>query len=453
MFTDFLIEPFAEAPERTAIVSPAGRCSFGELGALCRHWAAELEREGVEPGTVVGLEGDFSPNSMALLFALTERAAIVVPQSNVSRRGREQQDEIAQVEAYFYVDREDRVRFERTGRKASHELYDELRRRGHPGFVGFSSGTSGEPKAAVHDFSALLEYFHKRRPAFSTLSFLLFEHLGGLRTAVHALSNAVTMVSTHDRSPETVCALIEEHRLELLPATPTFFNLMLLSGAHRRHDLSSLKVISYGAEPMPESTVVRLRAAFPDVRLQQTYGLIEIGALGSKSRDDGSLWMTVGGRGFETRVVDGILQIRSRAMTLGYLNAPAPFTPDGWFITGDAVLQDGEYLRVLGRDSELINVGGKKVFPAEVESVIQAMESVEDVTVYGEPNRLVGNIVCARVKPVEAIEDPAELVFEVKRVCREQLARFKVPVRVRITDERQFGSRYKKLRNAEMEQR
>lgn len=437
------VEERAGAP---AVVAPSGRCSFGELAESVWHWTGELDRKGVRPGTVLGLEGGFSPSSCALFLALADRGAIIVPQRSHSRAGREDEDALAQVEACLSVDDADDVRFERTGRTASHELYDGLRRDRHPGLVQFSSGTSGQPKAAVHDLTLLLEKFKVRRPALSTLAFMLFDHLGGLNTMLHTLSNGATLVSTSDRSPETVCRLIEEHRVELLPATPTFFNLLLLSGAHRRYDVSSLRIISYGAEPMPESTLARLRDEFPSVRLQQTYGLIEVGVLRTKSRDDGSLWVKVGGEGYETRVVDGMLQMRAQSMLLGYLNAPTAITPDGWFVTGDVVEQDGEYLKFLGRDSELINVGGEKVYPAEVEGVIESMEDVAEAIVYGEPNRLVGNVVCATVKPVVPPHDEAQLAVQVKRFCRERLERFKVPVKVRIADEHQFGSRYKKQR-------
>jgi acyl-CoA synthetase (AMP-forming)/AMP-acid ligase II len=448
MVTGFLVEQFEERLDAAAVIAPAGRCTFGELLELHRHWRGELERWGLEPGAVTALEGDFTPSTVALFLALLDRCAIVVPQSNASRVGHARADEIAQVEARIEVDERDAVSFEWTGRRASHELYDELRRRGAPGAIAFSSGTTGEPKAAVHDFTRLLERVGSRRSTLSTFAFLLFDHLGGIRTLFHALSHGVALVSTRDRSPETVCALIEEHRVELLPATPTFFNLLLLSGAHRRHDLGSLRAISYGAEPMPQSTLDRLRDAFPGVKLQQTYGLIELGPLGSRSREDGSLWMKVGGKGFETRVVDGVLQIRSRSMTMGYLNAPTPITSDGWLVTGDAVVEDGEYLRVLGRKSELINVGGEKVFPAEVEDAIQAIDGVEEVTVYGEPNRIVGSIVCARVRPVGGADAVDRVVFarNLKRLCRDRLERFKVPVKVEITDEPQVGDRFKKLR-------
>lgn len=69
---------------------------------------------------------------------------------------------------------------------------------------------------------------------------------------------------------------------------------------------------------------------------------------------------------------------------LGYLNAPSPFTDDGWFITGDSVEVNGEYLKILGRKSELINVGGEKVYPQEVENIILELGNVREVTVYGE---------------------------------------------------------------------
>lgn len=436
---------FEARADATAVVAPAGRCSFTELADLVERWFDELGREELGAGTVVGLEGEFSPNSIALFLALARKGAIVVPESGAGRPGNALRDALAQVEARFHVDATDHVRFERQDRVADHALYDELRARRHPGLVQFSSGTSGEPKAAVHDLTFLLEKFEVPRPSLTTLAFMLFDHLGGINTMLHTLSNGATLVATGNRSPDTVCALVAEHHVELLPATPTFFNLLLLSGAHRRHDMSSLRVISYGAEPMPATTLARLREAFPGVKLQQTYGMIELGAMRTKSREDGSLWVKVGGEGYETRVVDGMLQVRARSMLLGYLNAPMPMTDDGWFETGDMVEQDGEYLKFLGRDSDLINVGGEKVYPAEVEGVIEALDGVSEATVYGEPNGLVGQIVCARVA-TGRLGDGDELARQVRRFCRERLERFKVPVRVEVVAAEQPADRVKKSR-------
>ena len=108
--------------------------------------------------------------------------------------------------------------------------------------------------------------------------------------------------------------------------------------------------------------------------------------------------MKIGGEGFETRVVDGLLEIKARSAMLGYLNAASPFTDDGWFQTGDRVEVDGEYFRILGRESEVINVGGSKVDPVEVEDALLQMDGVIDAVVFGEDHSLLGRIVVARVR-------------------------------------------------------
>jgi acyl-CoA synthetase (AMP-forming)/AMP-acid ligase II len=245
-----------------------------------------------------------------------------------------------------------------------------------------------------------------------------------------------------------VLEAVEKHRVELLPTSPTFLNLVLLSQAYKRYDLGSLKTITYGTEPMPQTTLQRFHELFPGIYLQQTYGLSELGILRSKSKDPNSLWVKVGGEGFETRVVDGVLHVKARSAMLGYLNAPSPFTDDGWFNTGDAVEVDGEYIRILGRKSEIVNVGGQKVYPAEVENVIQELAEIAEVTVYGEPNPITGSIVCADITPASSIDElqQKEIVLLVKKHCREKLASYKVPIKIRITNESQHTERFKKAR-------
>jgi acyl-CoA synthetase (AMP-forming)/AMP-acid ligase II len=232
----------------------------------------------------------------------------------------------------------------------------------------------------------------------------------------------------------------------LLPTSPTFINLLLLSEAYKRYDLSSLQMVTYGTEVMPESTLNRFHELFPNVKLLQTYGLSEVGILRSKSKSSDSLWVKVGGEGFETRVRDGMLEIKAQSAMLGYLNALSPFTEDGWFMTGDAVEQEGEFIRILGRKSEIINVGGEKVYPAEVESVLQRMEGVEDVAVSGEKNPITGNIVKARVK-LRNPESPQEFRKRMHSFCAGKLARFKIPQKVVLVDTDFRGERFKKMRN------
>jgi acyl-CoA synthetase (AMP-forming)/AMP-acid ligase II len=278
-----------------------------------------------------------------------------------------------------------------------------------------------------------------------TLNFLLLDHIGGINTLLYTLSNGGTVVSMHSRDPEVICQAIERHKVQLLPTTPTFLNMLLISEAYRHHDLSSLELITYGTEVMPESTLHRIHQVFPQVRLLQTYGLSEVGILRSKSKGSNSLWVKVGGEGFETKVVDSTLWIRAQSAMVGYLNAPNPFDEEGWINTEDVVEVNGDYIRILGRRTDLINVGGQKVYPAEVESILLQMDNVRDATVYKENNPITGQVVAARVTLFEP-EDTMQLKKRMRAFCKEKLASYKIPVRVEIMEQEQCTARYKKRR-------
>lgn len=196
---------------------------------------------------------------------------------------------------------------------------------------------------------------------------------------------------------------------------------------------------------MPESTLSRLREVFPHAKLVQTYGMSELGVLRTKSREAGSLWMKFSGEGFETKIVDGVLWVRSPTAMLGYINAPDLFDDEGWLNTEDAVEVEGEYVRILGRVTDLVNIGGQKVYPIEVENVVMTMDNVRDVSVFGEPSPLLGNILVARVNLIEP-EPFDEFKRRLRKFCRDRLPSFKIPARIELTDQVQFGHRLKKLR-------
>jgi acyl-coenzyme A synthetase/AMP-(fatty) acid ligase len=260
------------------------------------------------------------------------------------------------------------------------------------------------------------------------------------------VSSGGAVVVPETRSPEAVGQAIERHRVELLPTSPTFLNLLLLSGVSARHDLTALRLISYGTEPMPAGTLERVARAFPEARLQQTYGLTEVGILHSRSRGPDSLWVRVGGEGFETKIVDGRLWVRARTAMLGYLNAPSPFDAEGYLDTGDLVESDGEWLRFLGRRDDVINVGGSKVYPSRVESVLLAMDGVLDAVVHGEPHAITGQIVAATVR-LASLEAPPEFKARMRSFCGARLAAHEVPVRVRLTSEPIHSARFKRIRH------
>lgn len=400
----------------------------------------------LSPGAIVALQGDFSPQMVAALLALIEHSAVIVPLSPSAGPQQQEFMGIAEVQVAIRPALDglhDVQKF--GGREPENELTRKLIASGHPGLVLFSSGSTGKSKAALHDFLPLLEKFKTPRKAMSVLTFLMIDHIGGINTLFYVLSNAGTAVTVADRDPDSVCAAIERHKAELLPTSPTFLNLLLMSEAYGRHDLSSLRLITYGTEMMPESTLKKLHELFPQMKIQQTYGLSELGILRSKSQDSGSLWVKVGGEGFDVKVKDGTLRVKARSAMMGYLNAPSPFDEEGWLDTGDLMQQNGDYIRFLGRRSEIINVGGRKVYPTEVENVLLQMENIKDATVRGERNPIMGQIVVARIN-LAAPEDRIAVHRRVREFCRSRLEPYKVPVRIEIVEKNQFTGRYKKSR-------
>ncbi|MGJ7612726.1 MULTISPECIES: ANL family adenylate-forming protein [unclassified Variovorax] len=440
----FLLDRFASKPEAPAVVFRGASVNYGELSAAIAQQQQALEAAGVQPGVPVILRGDYSALAVSMLLALIERCCIIIPLTPEACDSLGAS--IGDVAPEWLIDvSKTEASFEKLAAGPLPELYKIVIERAAPGLVLFTSGSSGKPKAVVHDFSKLMEKFHAVRPAMITLNFLLFDHWGGLNTLLHCLSNLCLIVVPAGRSPEQVCALVAAHRIELLPATPSFLSMLLISKAYLGHDLGSLKLITYGAEPMPETTLRNLRKVFPGIELRQTYGMIELGVLRAKSRSPDSLWVKLGGEGYSVRVVDGMLQIRADSAMLGYINAPSPFTEDGFLMTGDLVETDGEWIRVLGRQSDIINVGGQKVYPAEVEAVLLDCPEVADAVVYGEPNPLLGKIVCAQVILREGFDEAAAR-SGIRKLGKERLQPFMIPAKIKFVTEIAQSHRLKRVR-------
>jgi len=446
MIADWFLERLEEWGDRPALVSNGVPVDYARLLQATSDWSARLRERGVGLGSVVALEGSFSLQTCGAFLAAMALGAVVAPLTPLMRAHRDKFLEIA--EATLLVELDDADAWTLTERPVPprHPLLLKLHGRQHPGLIIFSSGSTGAPKAILHDLAAILEKFRKVRQAKTTLTFLLFDHIGGIDTMLNTFGSGGCMVTVAQRTPELVAQAIERHGVHTLPTSPTFLNLFLMSGVWEGRDFSSLKVIAYGTEPMPDGTLQRLHEVFPDVALVQTYGMSELGVLRSRSRDSTSLWLKFTGEEFQTKVVDGTLWVKADTAMLGYLNAPNAFDADGWLDTQDAVEVDGDYLRILGRTSDLINVGGQKVYPAEVESALLPLDNVDDVAVFGKPHPMMGQIVAARFK----LKQPEALDLFKRRMnafARERLAKYQIPVFVELVEGDQFGVRFKKLRH------
>jgi acyl-CoA synthetase (AMP-forming)/AMP-acid ligase II len=408
-------------------------------------WTDRLRAEGIGAGTVCVVMGDYSPKSCAILFALMRLTAIAVPLTAVSTRDPSELMEMAGAAFYIEPDATGGPVIKPLAPQSQNDLIESFRPRGKPGLIVFTSGSTGKPKGILHDFERVMRKFVQQRAGWRTVLFLMFDHFGGMNTLLSTFAYGGVGICLDQRVPEVVCRTIEASRATLLPTTPTFLNLLLVSNAHRTSDLSSVELITYGTEVMPATTLERVRAAFPRAQIKQTYGLSELGVLRSRSEDDASTWVRIGGDGFEVKVKDNLLWVRSEANMIGYLNAPSPFDDDGWMCTGDEVEVRGDYMRILGRKSELINVGGQKVYPAEIETVLLQADNVSDATVFGVPHAIMGHTIQARVTLTEP-EDPAAVNQRLRAWCSERLTRHKIPMRFIIAETAQHSARFKKVR-------
>jgi long-chain acyl-CoA synthetase len=404
------------------LISPAGNLAFDDISAAVGR--ADVDLSAIMAGDVVALVGDFDGPTIATMFELLDRGVILMPLAEGTRADHDYFFESGRAQ---WVIRDGTL--EKFGpRDETHPLLEEVRQCGHPGIIFFSSGTTGRPKAILHDFNNFLERYAVQRAPLRALNFLLFDHAGGINTMLHTLFNRGVVIVPSERTPEAIAADMIKHRVELLPATPTFLRMMLLAGVFDTMSFPDLRVITYGTERMDQGTLDRLAANLPNVDLRQTYGLSELGVFQVKSKARDSLWMQIGGKGIETRIVDHVLHIRSANRMLGYLNAPSPFV-DGWYDTGDIVETDDNYIKVVGRATEVLNVGGLKILPGEVERVALLHPDVLRAKVTGVPNPITGQHIEVTVEPREgAMLDRRVMMAHFRSHLQKQLSPAKVTI-------------------------
>ena len=295
------------------------------------------------------------------------------------------------------VDADDSGDVQRLAAPEDHHLLKSLRDAGNPGLILFSSGSSGEPKAVLHDLNRFLTKFEKPGKRLVTYGFLVFDHVAGQDTMLYTMNAGGTLVTSPTRRPSAVAKMVEQHAVSGAAGLSNVSQPDVDERRARRvrSVQSRYHHLRFRADESRRSR--GLARALPGARIIQKYGTSEFGAIRSQSKSNTSLYINIKQDETQAQVRDGILWIRSPSTMLGYLNAEAEFDEDGWICTGDMVEQDGDWLRILGRASDLINVGGEKVIPSEVESCIVELDFISDATVRGEANPLMGTIVAADV--------------------------------------------------------
>ncbi|MDX4038248.1 ANL family adenylate-forming protein [Aliarcobacter skirrowii] len=439
----FIIEKFKSFNSKNAIVFEDRIYTYEEFIKQIKDYKNILDKHNISSKIVVIL-GDYSFYNLALFFALNENKNIIVPiTSNIKKV---QDDFIKESFCQTIIKTDERnLLIQDLKTASSHNMIDNLIEKNSSGLILFSSGSTGKPKAMVHNLDTLIDSFKdKKEKSMNILVFLMFDHIGGLNTVFNALCMGACLIIPKIKDAKTICELIEKYKIMVLPSSPTFLNLILISEEYKNCDLSSLRMITYGTETMPQSLLLKLKEVFPKVKFLQTFGTSETGISTTSSKSSNSLFMKLEDINGEYKIVENELWLRSKTQVLGYLNASMDsFTSDGWFKTGDLVEVDGEYIKIIGRAKEVINVGGQKVLPAEVESIILEMEEISDCMVYGEKNAITGQTVVCDVVLNKNIEN---IKKRVRVFCKDRLDAYKIPTKVNVVDKTNFSERFKKIR-------
>ena len=368
--------------DQTAIIYDGKKYSYNELYIKIKEIESFI-KDKIKSGEVVAILADYSFVSIALFFALYENKNIIAPITSTSKK--EIDGKVKESFSTKIINLEnEKLVITNIKSEASHKIINGLQTSKCAGLILFSSGSTGTPKAMIHNLDTLVDsYGDKKQKQINMLVFLMFDHIGGINTMLNILSMNATMIIPQNRNADDICKLIEEYKIAVLPSSPTFLNLILINRSYEKYDLSSLRMITYGTETMPEGLLNRLKAVFSKVKFLQTFGTSETGIATTSSKSSNSTFMKIDDENLEYKIVDNELWLRSKTQILGYLNrSMESFTNDGWFKTGDLVELDNEgFIKIIGRNKEIINVGGQKVLPSEVESVLLGMDEIEDCLV------------------------------------------------------------------------
>ncbi len=431
-----------------SIIDVNGSYSYPELVSQINKYKKIVRQEMNIEKSVVVIDSDYNFFSISLLFALLDYNCIIVPVVRTTDVEFASKVKASEANVIIKIDDNNNLVIENSNNTvSSYDDYLTILDKNRSGIVLFSSGTTGAPKVMVHDFNNFVESFKppRKQKTLRFLLFLMFDHIGGLNTLINCLNNGSPIVIPENRNPSHILDIIESKKVQILPTSPTFLNLMLQVEGFENRDLSSLKLITYGTEKMPQTLLDKLNVLVPNIKYVQTFGTSETGILKTQSKSSNSLYFKIIDDDVKYKIENNQLLVKTKTSVSGYKDLKSDkFTDDGWFITGDLVeLDDDGYMRIIGRINDVINVGGLKVLPNEVEEVINAIDGVIDSTVFARENAITGQIVCAKIVMNKGTEK-AELKKLIKKICSQKLDKYKNPAKIILTDNIEFTTRFKK---------
>lgn len=310
----------------------------------------------------------------------------------------------------------------------------------NPAFIRFSSGTTGDSKGVVLSHETLLARISAANeglaigPSDRVLWMLPMAHHFAVSIVLYLHFGATTVLE-HSPLREDILACAEKHRATVIYGSP--FHFAMLAGDRGDFRWPSLRLAVATAAALPETTARAFMERF-DRPLVQGLGIIEVGLsvlnFDAAREKPGSIGKPLPAYQVELRGESGEFHVRGPGLLDAYL---VPWNPspldDGWFASGDLVRRDGDgNLFLMGRKKSVINVAGMKVFPEEVERVIDSHPAVARSRVIGLEHPQMGQVPAAEIISADPASPPKPI--ELQRHCRALLSAYKVPLRFRFVE-------------------
>lgn len=325
--------------------------------------------------------------------------------------------------------------------------------------IMFTSGTTGLPKGAMLIHSAICRGFQSwcevigLRAGDRYLIVNPYFHAFGLNSGILAcLMTGATNIPHAVFDVPSVMARVPEERITMLPGPPAIYQTILNHPDLDSFDMSTLRLAVTGAAVIPVEMILQMRARLGFETIVTGYGLTEGSGIATMCRhdDDPETIANTSGRAIpdvEVQIVDddgnelcrgepGEIVVRGYNVMVGYLDDPEQtaetIDADGWLHTGDiGVMDEQGNIDITDRKKDMFIVGGFNAYPAEIENIMLAHPQIGQVAVIGMPDDRLGEVAVATVVPApEADLSEADVIAW----CRDQMANYKVPRRVRFTD-------------------
>lgn len=284
----------------------------------------------------------------------------------------------------------------------------------------FTSGTTGLPKKVSHTFSNLTRFVKtsdKHKKAIWGFAYHP-THIAGLQVFFQAFLNQNSIIRLFQLPPEQIVSEIKKNNITHLSATPTFYRMLL----GQTEQMFSVERLTFGGEKFDNLANKNLSWLFPNAKITNIYASTEAGTIFAS---EGNEFTIKTGMEQNVKIIDNELYIHK-----DYIGKSDTLSlKDGWYQTGDLVeILDQNPLRFsfLSRKNEMINVGGYKVNPTEIEEQIRKISGVRETKVFSKKNSVLGNIVGCEIAVEESYNGRLNEKF-IRNELKTKLQDYKIP--------------------------